>query len=100
MIRVKIRLVGLYREIVGKPELYMEIEKEIEGNPTTIYDILSRLTEKYGKEMKDILYTPTGEVDDWNRVMINGRDIRFIEESEREIKDGDAIHIFSMSAGG
>ncbi|QQK06866.1 MoaD/ThiS family protein [Miniphocaeibacter halophilus] len=100
MLEIKVRLIGLYRKIANSPEIVVEIEEETLGKPTTIYDLLKKISSYYGEEMESLLYTETGEVDDWSRIMINGKDIRFIEESEKILKPGDFVHIFSMAAGG
>ena len=99
MLTINIRLVGLYRRIANTPDLTIEIASITDNHPTDIYDLIKTLCMEY-KDMEELIYSEPNKIDDWSRIMLNGKDIRFLIDEAKILKDGDNVHIFSMAAGG
>ncbi len=82
---VRVKLYGIARDLVGKAELDVEVEREI-----TLEDLIERITKSRGKA------SPTqAEV-----ILINGRNCVFLEGLKTQIHDGDLIEILPLVRGG
>lgn len=75
-------------------------EANIETNGKTVQDFLSALTEKYGDRISKIIYPKGSQISDLIYILVNGRNIRHINGLQTEIKDGDVISVFPVTAGG
>ncbi|AGN25808.1 MoaD family protein [Candidatus Methanomassiliicoccus intestinalis] len=74
-----------------------QMNMEFEG--CTAEDFLNKLIEKFGEDMKKILF-PGGSLSDLIFILINGRNIEGLEGLETKIKDGDTVSVLPMTAGG
>jgi MoaD family protein len=98
MTTVTIKFFATFREITGKREQEMKLE----GNETTIVDVLSQLSDEYGKDFKEYIFEPSGRrsLRPQVSVMVNGQSIRNLEKLRTRIKDGDTIAILPPISGG
>ncbi len=91
--KIKIKLLRPFSEIVGKKEL------EIELKGTTLNDLLIYLLKKYPK-LKNELYTKNDELTDYICIFVNDKPASALNEFETKIKDGDEILFFIPISGG
>jgi len=68
--------------------------------PDSILHLLHLLSERYGKEMKDILLTADNGQHPDMIILLNGRHIEFIDGLGSKLSDDDTISFFSRIAGG
>jgi MoaD family protein len=98
MSTVTIKYFANFRELTGKREQKMEIEKK----ETTIMDVLKQLSDEYGSAFKDYIFDPSKprSLKPQISVMINGLSIRNLEKLKTKVKDGDTIAILPPVSGG
>ena len=68
--------------------------------PESILHLLHLLSERYGKEMKNILLTADNGQHPDMIIFLNGRHIEFIDGLESKLSNDDTITFFSRIAGG
>ncbi len=110
-ITVEVRLVGVFRNYFTKNSFTIEVAKS-----TDVYDLieyLDNLSSKISiqgqvKSLKDHIFQNTKRADNrnsnqlnpWIRVMLNGRDIAFLDQVEMTLNDKDVVIFMSALAGG
>ena len=72
---------------------------EVEVNASNIKALIAEL-EKNFPGMKDRLCDETGKVRRFVNVYLNEEDIRFLNQEETQVKDGDQVSIIPAIAGG
>ncbi len=96
MIIVTLKTILNFKKIIGKGQIDFPVK---EG--TVLEEVLEKLIETHGKELESNLFNP----DDRSllqhvRLMVNGRDIVFLNGLQTSLKDGDEILILPPVAGG
>ncbi len=94
--KVKVRSIGLVRQVLGSAELEIEVPLG-----TSIPGLMNQLAELKGEKFaalavqpeKPTAYAPL-------RVVVNGRDVGAAQQGERLLADGDDVLIFLPIAGG
>ena len=90
-IRVRVVLLANFREIVGKREIF----EEVNSNSTLRY-ILDKLAMKYERDFKQIVDPKTGVISSEFLVSINGRILR-----DTNVKlNNDDVLLLTIPAGG
>ncbi|MEM2897637.1 MAG: MoaD/ThiS family protein [Candidatus Bathyarchaeia archaeon] len=94
---VNIVYLTIFREIVGKREETIEVPEE-----TTLMSLLKILAKKHGKRFEEELFnSKTGEVWDYNKVLVNGKFAEELEgRYESKIDDGNKVMIAQAVSGG
>ena len=70
-------------------------------NRSTVNDVLISMVETYGEPLAAELYDSNGRLFPYVRLMVNGRDIAFLDHKmETELQDGDEILILPPVGGG
>jgi sulfur-carrier protein len=88
----KVRIPTPLRKLTNNEELV-----EVSGG--TIGDIITELQTRY-PGIKDRLLDETGSIRRFVNVYVNEEDIRFLQNQQTAIKDGDEISIIPAIAGG
>lgn len=91
--------VGIFREILQKSRMPLNIEAVAE-KPVTVYTVMEILDALYDGQFAKELYLEDGKPNLWTRIMLNGRDVRFLDEDKLFVHEGDTILISSVMAGG
>jgi MoaD family protein len=91
--KIKIKLLRPYSEIVGKKEL------EIDFNGSTLNDLLNYLVDKF-PNLKNELYTKNDELTEYVCIFVNDKPASALNELETKIKEGDEILFFVPLSGG
>lgn len=99
MIEIEVKGVGAYRDIFKTPKFMLPIP-DTKGNQPTVFSALEELKRIYGADFEKEVYLEDGAINDWARILLNGRDIRFLAEEKLLINDGDSLIIMSILAGG
>ncbi len=94
--KVKFRFFGPFREISKEKEIEMTTVEE-----SNVMDALSLLVEKYGAEMRKILFHPqTNSLRNDFQILVNGHNIYSRKGAKTLLKNGDLITIYPPVAGG
>lgn len=89
---LKLRLFANFRTAVGKKTLVRQYD-ELPSVGTVLRD----LSDEY-PELE--FYTSDGELRQYLAVLVNGRDINFLDGIDTMVEDGDDVSIFPPVAGG
>ena len=96
MIKVKVHTILTLKKIIGKRELDISIPQESDLNA-----LLAQMVENWGEELAAYLFEPgDSRLLPHIRLMVNGRDIGFLDGMETVLKEGDEILILPPVAGG
>ena len=74
-------------------------EEVVETNAETISDAITDLESRY-PGLQERLLDDDGKVRRFVNVYVNEEDIRFLQEKETPLKDGDEVSIIPAIAGG
>lgn len=88
----KVRIPTPLRKLTNNEEI-------VEVNAVTIADAISELQTRY-PGIKERLVDETGAVRRFVNVYVNEEDIRFLQNQQTKLKDGDEISIIPAIAGG
>ena len=88
----KVRIPTPLRKLTNNEEL-------VEVSATTIGEAISELQSRY-PGIKDRLLDENGSIRRFVNVYVNEEDIRFLENQQTALKDGDEISIIPAIAGG
>ncbi len=89
---IKIVFGGIYREIAGKREILEEVSSN-----TTLSDVLTTLTKRFGRNFHEIVHPKTGRINVETWVMVNGRSVR---KTAIKLEDDDVVMITVPAGGG
>ena len=96
MIQVKVHTILTLKKILGRGDIDLTTKKG-----STVKDVLITMVETYGEPLTAQLFDSGGELFPYIRLMVNGRDIAFLENKmETALQDGDEILIFPPVGGG
>ena len=95
-IKLKVRLLGVFRGLSKRGQLYMEFEK-----PVPVGKTVQRLVELFSPEFKQVLIDPElGDPRPNAIILVNGKEIGVLKGLETEVRDGDEIVLIPVSHGG
>ena len=96
MIKVKIYTILTLKQILGQREFEVSVQ---EGS--TVRNLLSWMTERWGDKLSPHLFQPEGDrVLSHIRLLVNGRDIQFLNGVDTVLHDGDEFSILPILTGG
>lgn len=93
MMEVEIRIPAYLGESVGRSNIKFSFDGDL-----TVYELLEELDELYG--LGKHIYSKNGALIDEVRILLRGRDIRFLAEEKLKLKHGDIVLVLPMLAGG
>ena len=88
---IKVRIPTPLQKLTGQGEVQVQ--------PGNIKDMIAQL-EKNFPGMKDRICDESGKIRRFVNVYLNEEDIRFLNQEDTQIKDGDEISIVPAIAGG
>jgi molybdopterin synthase sulfur carrier subunit len=91
--KITVRAFADYREIIGNEVELTLPEGETIG--TLLFDIAER-----HPELQRQMFVKTGELKEFINILINGRNIAFLDNMATIMVDGDIIALFPPVAGG
>jgi len=91
---MKVKFFATFRE-------FTRCKEEDIPAPPDIWTLLSDLGERYGAAFSAKLFTPDGnEIGEETIILLNGRNIIYIDGKNTSIADSDVVSIFPVVAGG
>jgi len=94
-ISVKVRLLGVFRGLVGVDRLSVEVEH------LNVRDVIGVLVDSVPEEAKKLLIDP--ELNDPRPnalILLNGREISVLKGLETKVNDGDEVALIPVAHGG
>jgi len=96
MITVKIYTILTLKQILGQREFEVSIQ---EGS--TVNNLLAWMIERWGDKLSPHLFQPESDrVLPHIRLLVNGRDIQFLNGADTVLHDGDEFSILPILTGG
>lgn len=83
------------REITGKKTDEIQLQSGI-----TVEELLTMLSEKYGKNFRQYVYDKKGKVKGFLSFLVNGKNINVLEGFGTKLKQGDVVAILPPVGGG
>ena len=94
--KVKVHSILGIKKIIGQGDLEVAITQG-----STLESLLSEMVQTYGEVLSSYLYGPSGnDLLPHIRLMVNGRDIEFLDGLNTELHNGDEILILPPVSGG
>ncbi len=75
-------------------------QAETKVDASNVRELLNRLCEKFGDSFKRKVIDSNGGPQSFVNVYVNNTDIRYLNDVETELKDGDEVLILPAVAGG
>ena len=96
MIKVKIYTILTLKKILGEREFEVSIH-----DGSTVKDLISWMVQTWGDQLSPHLFSPGSDrLLPHLRLLVNGRDIHFLNGLETVLRDGDEFSILPMLTGG
>ena len=96
MINVKVRTILTLKKIMGSGEIQLSLPEK-----STLGELITNLVSNRGDELASHLYEPNSkQVRPYIRLMVNGRDIAFLNRMETVLQSGDEVLILPPVSGG
>lgn len=83
------------REITGKKVEQIQLQHTI-----TVDELVTMLSNKYGKKFREYIYDKKGEVQPFLSFIVNGKNTNTMQGLDTKLKNGDAIAILPPVGGG
>ena len=91
---MKLKFFAGYRDITNCKETDIPA-------PPDVWTLLIRLSECYGKDFRKEIFTPDGlDISDEVILLVNGRNISFLDGRTTALSETDIVSIFPVVAGG
>ena len=96
MIKIKVHTILGLSEIIGRREIEFSLSQG-----STVEHLLHQMVDTWGERLSTALFEPgqTGLLPHI-RLMVNGRDMAFLDGMGTVLQDGDEVLIFPPVAGG
>jgi len=93
--KVEVKFFTSLREITGKKMDEIQLQSVI-----TVEELLTLLSEKYGENFREYIYSKEGKVQDYLSFLVNGRNINVLQGFDTKLKEADIIAIIPPVGGG
>ena len=93
--KVEVKFFTSLREITGK-----KVDKILSQSTITVDELMTLLSEKYGKNFREYIYNKKGEVQGFLSFLVNGKNINIMQGFDTKLKEGDVVAILPPVGGG
>jgi len=96
-IGVRVKLFATFRDIAGGQGVVdVRLSRE-----ATLKDLIEELSKLFGKEIENVLLdTKTGSLKSFNNVLVNGHNVKLLQELRTKLDNGDTVALFPPVGGG
>jgi molybdopterin synthase sulfur carrier subunit len=96
LISIKVRTILDLKKVIGSGEVTLMIPPA-----STLQDLVGIMVKKWGKKLANRICEPDGlRPLPYIRLMVNGRDIAFLNRLETELQEGDEVLMLPPVSGG
>jgi len=96
MINVKVRTILTLKKVMGSGEIPLSLPER-----TTLRELITALVNRWGDELASQIYAPKSKnLRPYIRLMVNGRDIAFLNRMKTVLQNGDEVLILPPVSGG
>ena len=92
MSKVKLRLLSTLATVIGR--------KELETEASTVKGVFDAVTAEYGDKFRTKAFDIAGNLRKVIKIYVNGKDIRFLNQLDTLLNDGDEVLILPAVTGG
>ncbi len=93
---INVKFFAIFRDLLGLKELQLEAGSK---ENLKLIDLLESLFQRFGEDFRSKILE-NGNIRPKVNIMINGRNIKFLDGFNSPLKDGDIVAIFPPVAGG
>ena len=93
--KVEVKFFTSLREITGKKVDEIQLQ-----NTITIDELLTLLSEKYGKNFREYTYNKKGDVQKFLSFLVNGKNINIMQGFDTKLQENDVVAILPLVGGG
>ncbi len=96
MIHIKVKFLGIFRELSGKSRVTLEFEEA-----ATVRKVVQKLAETFSSRFKETLIDP--ELSDPRPnalILVNGKEIGVLQGLQTVLNDGDEMVLLPVAHGG
>jgi len=93
---INVKFFAIFRDLLGLKELQLEAGSK---ENLKLIDLLESLFQRFGENFRSKILE-NGNIRPKVNIMINGRNIKFLDEINSPLKDSDIVAIFPPVAGG
>ena len=97
VIKIKVKFFANMREFMGKKELEIDLEN---SGKNTIREVIEKIDELEGKGFKKKVMGTKERPRASIRIVLNGKQIDFLQRFDTKVKDGDRVSFFPLIAAG
>ncbi len=90
--KIKLRLLATLATVIGR--------REVETEASSLKEALGTLTVEYGDKFKRKVFDTAGNPRRQIKIYVNGKDIRFLNQLDTLLNDGDEVLILPAVTGG
>jgi len=94
-LKVEVRLFANLRESAKTKAVIEDIK-----SGASVGDVLNKICEKFGTKFREQVLDRRGQPNENVKILLNGRNIVFLQGTATKLKDGDVIAIFPPVGGG
>jgi len=96
-IDVRVKLFATFRDIAGGQGVVdVRLSRE-----ATVKNLIEELSKLFGKEIENMLLDPkTGSLKSFNNVLVNGQNVKLLQELRTKLDNGDTVAFFPPVGGG
>jgi molybdopterin synthase sulfur carrier subunit len=96
LINVKVKVFATFRDILGLKETDLQFPSNI-----TVRSLVQALSDKYSQgKLERQVFDESGKVQKYVKILVNGRDVDFLDGPSTQLKDGDILAMFPPVGGG
>lgn len=92
---VEVKFFTSLREITGKKVDEIQLQ-----NAITVDELLTLLSEKYGKNFREYIYNKKGDMQGFLSVLVNGKNINIMQGFDTKLQENDIVAILPPVGGG
>ena len=93
--KIEVKFFTSLREITGKKVDEIQLQ-----NTVTVDELLTLLSEKYGKNFREYIYNKKGEVQGFLSFLVNGKNINIMQGFDTKLQENDVVAILPPVGGG
>ena len=93
--KVEVKFFTSLREITGKKVDEIQLQTAI-----TVDELLTLLSEKYGKNFREYIYNKKGEVQGFLSFLVNGKNVNLMQGFDTKLQENDVVAILPPVGGG